>query len=86
MNSKNSKVSDLHTLLLNLTYKAELKRKDRCTALSNLSFNYTWKNTKKSYKNNKFKMSAPTWNKEFELTYGSYSMSDTESCFKQILK
>ena len=31
-------------------------------------------------------MSAPTWNKEFELTYGSYSMSDTESCFKQILK
>ena len=46
MNSKNSKLTDLHTLLLNLTYKAELKRKDRCTALSNLSFNFTWKNTK----------------------------------------
>ena len=86
MYSKNSKISDLHALLLNLTYKAELKRKDRYTALSNLSFNYTWKNTKKSYKNNKFKMSARTWNKEFELTYGSYSMSDTESCFKYIIK
>ena len=66
MNSKNSKLTDLHTLLLNLTYKAELKRKDRYTALSNLSFNYTWKNTKKSYKNNKFKMSAPTSNQQFE--------------------
>ena len=86
MNSKNSKLTDLHTLLLNLTYKAELKRKDRCTALSSLTFNYTWKNTKKSYKNNKFKISAPTWNKEFELTYGSYSISDTQSYFEYILK
>ena len=41
---------------------------------------------KKSCKNNKFKMSAPTWNKEFELTYGSYSISDTQSYFEYILK
>ena len=29
-----------------------------------------------SYKNNKFKISAPTWNKEFELPDGSYSRQD----------
>ena len=31
---------------------------------------------KKSYKNNKFKISTPTWNEEFELTDRSYSISD----------
>ena len=30
---------------------------------------------KKSYKNNKFKISAPLWNEEFELPDGSYSVS-----------
>ena len=33
-------------------------------------------NIKKSYKNNKFKISALTWNDEFELPDGSYSVSD----------
>ena len=28
------------------------------------------------YKNNKFKISASTWNEEFELPDGSYSISD----------
>ena len=27
-------------------------------------------NVRKSYKNNKFKISAPTWNEEFELPDG----------------
>ena len=31
---------------------------------------------KKSHKNNKFKISASTWNEEFELPDGSYSVSD----------
>ena len=62
MNSENDKISDSHRLLLNLTDKIDLRRKDKCIALSNLSIYYTWKNTKKSYKNNKFKISAPTWN------------------------
>ena len=31
-----------------------------------------------SYKNNKFKMSAPTWNEEFELSDNSYSVSDIQ--------
>ena len=29
---------------------------------------------KKSYKNNEFKISAPTWNEEFDLLDGSYSV------------
>ena len=33
-------------------------------------------NIKKLYKNNKFKISAPTWNDKFELPNGSYSVSD----------
>ena len=37
---------------------------------------YVWKNIRKSYKNNKIKISAPTWNEEFELPDGSYSVSD----------
>ena len=40
---------------------------------------------KKSYKNNKFKISVPTWNEEFELPDGSYSISDIQYCFKYII-
>ena len=46
--------------------------------LSNLCIYNTWKNVKKLYKNNKFKISAPTWNEEFELPDGSYSISDIQ--------
>ena len=42
-NSKNSKTSDSHRLLLNLTDKIDLRRKDKYIALSNLSIYYTWK-------------------------------------------
>ena len=71
MNSKNSKTSDPQRLLLNLSDKIDLERSDKYVALSNLSVYYTWKYIKKSYKNNKFKTSAPTWNKEFEFTHCS---------------
>ena len=86
MNSKNSKTSDPHRLLLNLTDKIDLRRKDKYIALSNLSIYYTRKNIKKSYKNTKFKISAPTWNEEFELPDGSYSISDIQDYFEHILK
>ena len=41
MNSKNSKTSDPHRLLLNLTGIIDLKRNDKYIALSNLSMYYT---------------------------------------------
>ena len=60
MNSKNSKTSDPHRLLLNLTNKRNLKRSHKYVVLSNLSIYYIWKNIRKSYKNKKFKISTPT--------------------------
>ena len=67
MNFEKSKTSDLHKLLFSLSDKINLKRSNKYVAFSNFSIYYTWKNIKKSYKNNKFKISAPTWNEEFEL-------------------
>ena len=62
MNSKNSKISDPHRLLLKNKKKIDLRRSDKYMALSNLNIYYTWKNIKNSCKNNKFKISAPTQN------------------------
>ena len=56
---------------------------DKCVALSNFSICYTKKNIKKSYKNNKFKMSAPTWNEEFKLPDGLYSVLDIQDYFEK---
>ena len=86
MNSKISATSDPHRLLLNLTDKINLKRSDKYVALSNLSIYFTWKNIKRSYKSNKFKISAPTWNEEFELPDGSNSVSDIQDYFHYIIK
>ena len=50
-----------------------------------LSFTYyTWKNIKKSYKNNTFKISALTW--KLKLPDGSYSVSDVQDYFEYIIK
>ena len=72
MNSE--KKSDPHRLLLNLRDKINLKRSDKYVLLSYLSIYYTRKNIKKSYKNNKLKISTPTWNEKFELHDGSQSV------------
>ena len=66
MNSRNSKTSDPQRQLFNLTERVDLKRKDKYIALSNLTIYYRRKNIKKSFKNIKFEISAPTWNKELE--------------------
>ena len=49
-------------------------------------FYYTWKNIKSAYNNNKFKISAPTWNDKFELPDGLYSVSNIQYHFEYILK
>ena len=74
MNSENSKTSKPHVLILKLTNKLDLRIGEKIIALSNLSIYYAWKNIKSSYNNNK--ISAPTWNDKFELSDGSYSVSD----------
>ena len=79
MNSENSETSETQVLILKLTDKLDLRRGKKNIALSNLSIYYTWKNIKTSYNNNKFKISAPTSNDNFELPDGSYSVSDRYS-------
>ena len=86
MNSDNSKSSKPRILKLKLTNKLDLRLGKKVIALSNLSIYYTWKNIKSSYNNIKFKISAPTWNDEFELPDGSYSVSDIQDYFEHILK
>ena len=84
MNSENSKASEPYVLILKLTDKLDLRRGEKSIALSNLSIYYTWKNIKKSYNSNKFKILAPIWNDEFELPDGSYSISGIQDYFEYI--
>ena len=86
MNSENSKTSKPYILKLKLTDKLDLRLDKKVIALSNLSIYYIWNNIKSSYNNNKFKISAPTWNEEFILPDGSYSISDIQHYFEYILK
>ena len=62
------------------------KTNNKNIGLVNLSIRYTWKNIKSDYNNNKFKISAPTWNDTFDLPNGSYSISDIQDYFEFINK
>ena len=70
MNSENSKTSEPHVLALKLANKLDLRIGQKIIALSD----------------NKFKISASTWNDKFELPDGSYSVSDIQDYFDYILK
>ena len=52
--------SEPRLLTFKLTNKLDLRRGEKIVSLSNFSIYYTWKNIKRSYNNNKFKISAPT--------------------------
>ena len=84
MNSENSKTSKAHDLILKVTDKLDLRMSEKIITLSNLSIYYTWKNINSSYNNNKFKISAPTWNDKFELTHRLYSVSNIQDYFEYI--
>ena len=86
INSENSRTSEYSVLVLKLVDKLDLRRAQKSVALSNRGIHDTWKNIKSSYKNNKFKISAPTWSGIFELLDGSYSTSDIQNYFEYILK
>ena len=51
-----------------------------------MSIYYTWKNIKSACNNNKFKISAPTWNDTFYLPDGSYSTENIQDYFEFIIK
>ena len=86
MNTGNSKTNELHRFRLSLVDKLNLKNPNKNIAFGNLSIYYTWKNIKSAYNNNKFKISAPTWNDTFDLPDGSYSIEDIQDYFEFIIK
>ena len=85
-NTENSKTSESHRFRLNLTDKLDLKDPKKNMALANLSIYYTCKNIKSEYNNNKFKISALTWNDTFDLRDVSDTISDNQDFFEFIIK
>ena len=87
MNTENSKTNESNKFIYQFTDKLNLKTpNNKNIGLVNLSIYYTWKNIKSEYNNNKFKISAPTWNDTFDLPDGSYSISDIQDYFEFIIK
>ena len=86
MNTENSKTNEPHRFKLDLTDKLNLKNPNKNMALGNLSIYYNWKNIKSEYNNNKFKTSTTTWNNNFDLPDGSYSIADIQDYFEFIIK
>ena len=86
MNTLNSKTNESNKFIYQFTDKLNFKNSNINMALANLSIYYTWKNIKSEYKNNKFKISAPTWNDTFDLANGSYSVSNIQDYFEYIIK
>ena len=86
MNSKNSKASESYKFKYDLIDELDLRNPNKNMALANLSIYYTRKNVKSTYNNNKFKISAPTWNVTFDLPYGSYNISEIQDYIEYIIK
>ena len=86
MNTLNSKTNKPNRFVYQFTDKSNLKNPNKNIALANLSIYYTRQNIKSQYNNNKFNISAPAWNEEFNLPDGSYSVFDIQDCFEYIIK
>ena len=87
MNTENSKANESNKFIYQFTDKLNLKTpNNKNLGLVNFSIYYTWKNIKSECNNNKFKISAPTWNGTFDIPDGSDSISDSQDYFKFIIK
>ena len=86
MNTANSKTNHSNKFVYNFIDKLNLKNANKNIALANLSIYYTWKNVKSDYNNNKFKISAPTWNDTFDVPDDSYSIAALQNYFEYITK
>ena len=75
MNFKNSKTSEAHVLILNLTDKLELRRGEKSIALSNISIYNMRKNIKSSYNNNlKYQLQHETINLNYQVDHILYQI------------
>ena len=85
MNTLNSRTNKSNKFIYQFTNKLNLKNPNKNMFLANLIIYYTWENIKSEYNNNEFKIYAPTWNDEFNLPDGSYSVSDIQDYFEYII-
>ena len=83
MNTLNNEANESNKFIYQFTDKLNLKNPNKNMALANLSIYYTWKNIKSEYKNNKIRISAPTWN---DFLDGSFSVSNIQDYFEYIIK
>ena len=87
MNTENSKTNECNKFIYQFTDNRNLKTpNNKNNGLDNLSMYCTWKNIKSAYNNNKLKISASTWNNEFDLAGSSYSISGIQDYFQFIIK
>ena len=86
MNTLDIRTNDSNKFIYQFSDTLNLKNPNKNMALANLSIYYTWKNIKSEYNNIKFKISAPTWNDEFNFPDGSYSVSEIQCYFEYINK
>ena len=87
MKTENGKTNESNKFIYQFTDKLNLKNpNNKSIGLVHLIIYYAWKNIKSTYNNNKFNISAPTSNDEFDLSDGSYSTSDIQDCFEFIIK
>ena len=86
MNTEDRKTKESHKIILSLSQRLNLRNSNKRVFIRNLSIYYMRKNIRKQYKNSKLKVIAPTWNDEFELPDGSYSMSSIQNHIEYIIK
>ena len=86
MNTEKGKTNEPHKLVLDLSQRLDLRSLDKHVPLQNFSIYYTWKKLRKQYKDVKLKIIAPTWNYQFELPDGSYSVLDIQDYVKFVIK
>ena len=86
MNTKNSKTNEPNRFKYDLIDKLDLKHPYKDMTLCNLSIYYTWKNVKSTYNNNKFKISATTWNETFDLPDGWNNISEIQDYIEYVIK
>ena len=86
MNTKNSNTSEPNRFKYGLIDKLDLRNPNKNMALASLSIYNTWKNVKSTYNNNKFKISAATWNETFDLPDGSYNISEIQDYIEYAIK
>ena len=85
MNIENNETNEPHKFRSTLADKFNLKDPNKHMTLANLIIYYTQKNIKSANNSNKFKISAPAQNDDFDFPDGLYYISDILEYFEYII-